>query len=197
MSEKLSSFGSHSLILTLLLFASVIFNIYLATEVKSTKNTINTMARNRGLRLGQKAKPLEANTLQNEPFEITYNRDDKPIILYFFDPKCHWCDLNSPSINSLSNEVSETYRVVSIALRDDNLDKFIEQKDYKFPVYHNPTEASRWAYDLSTVPMTVVVKKNGMVDKIWEGAFMNEKKEEIEQYFDLTLPPIKSEEKGK
>ena len=176
MFDKLSSFGSHSLILTLLLFASVIFNIYLATEVKSTKDTINTMARNRGLRLGHKAKPIKANTLKNKPFELTFYENDKPTIVYFFDPKCHWCDINSPSINSLSDEVKEKYRVVSIALRNDNLDDFIKQNDYKFPVYSNPSEAARWAYDISTIPMTVVVSKNGNVDKIWEGAFMDEKK---------------------
>ena len=60
----------------------------------------------------------------------------------------------------------------------------------QFPVYTDLAAKSVVAYRLGGTPDTLVVSSDGTLLRHWKGAYSGSNKQEIEEYFAITLPGL-------
>ena len=60
----------------------------------------------------------------------------------------------------------------------------------EFPVYTDLPILTMREYKLGGTPQTIVVSPQGQVNRIWSGAFAEDLKREVEDYFGVKLPGI-------
>lgn len=68
---------------------------------------------------------------------------------------------------------------------------YIKNQHVEFPVMALRAEASA-AAKLGSTPTTFVVNPQGVIEKIWVGAYVDAARPEIERYFSVSLPSIGS-----
>lgn len=70
----------------------------------------------------------------------------------------------------------------------------------KLPVYSGLPNETKEAYKISGTPQTIVVSPEGRVLQNWMGAYVGDKKSQVEAFFHVTLPGLRElpkEEKGR
>jgi peroxiredoxin len=184
--------------LLVLLTLSLAANVYLAQRVFYASPEPATSAPppqgvpQPALAAGTSLPPLEVKSLTGEEQIVDYE-PPQSTVLYFFSPDCGWCGKNLANIQHLAAETAGSYRFIGVSLKSEGLEKYLEDNDLEFPVYYEPSAASRDAYRLMGVPQTLVVNGNGEVVKNWRGAFAEPLESEVEDFFEVELPGLTEE----
>ena len=179
-----------SLSLCALLVVSVLLNLRLAQEVKSLKQTIQTVKGEGLLKEGAAVPPISASAVDGSAALIRFDSVDVPTVLYVFTPGCGWCVRNLDGAKTLAGNLKGRYRVLGLSLSSAGLQKHVSEAGFSFPVYTDISPDTRTAYHLGGTPDTIVVSVDGKVIKHWQGAYVGPTKEEVESYFGVSLPPV-------
>jgi hypothetical protein len=59
--------------------------------------------------------------------------------------------------------------------------------------YSKPTEAFVSSLGLGSTPQTIVISSQGKIEKNWIGAYGDDTKKEVEDYFGVVLPGLTDE----
>jgi len=177
-------------LLCALLIASVLLNLLLARKVKTLSETIEVVKSEQSLKEGTAVPPITANAMDGSAAVIRFDSVSLPTVLYVFTPPCVWCSRNLAAAKALAENVKGRYRVLGLSLSSDGLQKYMSDSGLSFPVYAEIPANIRSAYHLGGTPETIVISVDGKVLKHWQGAFLGSTKQEVEAYFNVTLPPI-------
>jgi peroxiredoxin len=184
---------SHSAILTVLLICSVILNLLLARKVRDVSETsrlLQLQLNSPILVAGSRAPEFSAKTAHGNRESLNYADVQVPTVLYVFTPDCHWCARNLENIKHLASLTSNKFRFLGVALSDRDLDNYLMQSNMPFSVYRTVSEDVKIAYGLNSTPTTIVISPEAKVLQYWRGAYSGEMKNEVELFFQLTLPGI-------
>lgn len=179
---------SHSSILTALLVCSVVLNVLLALKVRE----VLELSRLLRLKLdspvlvpGSIAPAFSAKEINDKKIFLNYADSEHPTVIYLFSPNCHWCDQNLENIRALANTTHDRFRFVGISLTDGDLQNYLTQNQMPFHVYHSPPDEVKVVYGLNSTPSTIVISPGGKILQYWRGAYSEELKLEIEEFFQV------------
>jgi peroxiredoxin len=139
---------------------------------------------------GSKAPEFLASSAHGKKEFLNYADVQLPTVLYVFTPDCHWCARNLENIKHLAGVTSSKFRFVGVALSDKDLDSYLMNSNLPFHVYRTLSDDVKIAYSLNSTPTTIVISPEGKVLQYWRGAYSGTMKNEVEQFFQLTLPGI-------
>jgi len=170
-----------------LLVGSLTLNLYLGWNNQRSQRTVSA-ARPVRLTPGTKLNPVTVTDIAGVQQTISYA--EKPTVFYVLSPKCEWCERNTQNILTLANLKSADFRFVGVSLDDDNLNQYVEDHHFNFPVYKNPSAESVRELGLKPTPQTIVVSREGLVLKNWIGVFGGRSQGDVETYFGVHLPGL-------
>lgn len=142
------------------------------------------------LRPGEAVLPIDARALDGRLARIDPKGALMPTVLYVWDPNCGWCLRNQASVLALARQTRGRYQLILVSLSRLKPAESSWLEEYAGLVYHAPTEATKRAYSLGGVPQTIVISQAGTVQKLWRGAYVEEVRREVENYFGIRLPGI-------
>ena len=123
---------------------------------------------------------------------VTIRFDDiqGPTLLYVFSPSCGWCKKNEDNISSLASQTGDSLRIIGLSLSPEGL---IDYVAHRFPPVKviKPDSRTITAYKLSGTPETILVSSEGVVLKVWKGAYGDSTQRELEEYFHVKLPGLR------
>ncbi len=142
------------------------------------------------LAVGASVPSIQASDSDQNSVSVSYSAENKPTFLYVVSPKCGWCAKNLQNIKTIASSARERYRFIGLSLSDENLQEYIAQSNYGFPIYGGLTSSTKADYKLSATPQTIILSPEGKVLKNWVGAYEGSLLREVEEYFSLRLPGL-------
>lgn len=91
----------------------------------------------------------------------------KPIIINFWATWCGPCKSELPAFDDAYKEYGEDITFLMVNLTDgrrdtvDSVKEFVSENEYSFPVYFDTEFDGSNAYKVSSIPLTVLIDKNG------------------------------------
>ncbi len=123
----------------------------------------------------QEAQPAEAtaadfSVLDGDGNTVTLSeRFGKPIVVNFWATWCGPCRSELPHFDAAYSEYGDEIEFMMVNLTDggrdtvDSVKAFTAESDYSFPVYYDTEFSAANAYSIYSIPLTVVIDKNGAV----------------------------------
>jgi hypothetical protein len=143
--------------------------------------------------LGATVPPIDCETLERRPVRLgAEDGDRRPLLLYVFTTKCPWCLRNVANLNALAAAAHGRFRVAALALDDDSdaIARYAAAHALTLPVYTRPSAQTIGDYGLGSVPLTLVVSPEGRLLQRWHGAYTGPSRQEIEDFFGVSLPGL-------
>lgn len=178
--------------ITVTLSMSVLLNVLLAHKVRSMTYARSAQIAEYQLKAGTTVPPITANRLGGQQETITYGQADQGTVLYIFTPTCVWCARNIDNLKTLTGRESGEYRFVGLSLSDAGLAEYVAKNELKFPVYSGLSSETEKSYRLNGTPQTIVISPEGKVLQDWAGAYVGDQKSQVETFFHITLPGLRS-----
>ncbi|HQU90736.1 MAG TPA: TlpA disulfide reductase family protein [Pyrinomonadaceae bacterium] len=172
-----------------LLGVSACLNGLLAVQLRKANAKLAKTEAESSLQIGETVRELEALTVLGEQTRISL-ADGQQSLVYIFSPSCGWCQRNLKNVEALYRQKSEDYRFIGISVTADGLEEFMEREKWNFTVIRDVSSSTRNSLKMGGTPYTVVLDGKGQIVKVWRGAYMQEIKGEIEDFFDIRLPGI-------
>jgi peroxiredoxin len=148
------------------------------------------------LKVGATVQPFRAADLKGLDHLISFDAGgEKPTVLYVFTPPCRWCERNANNINALVAQKSDEFQFIGISLAKDGLPDYVANNGLTIPVYTDLSEETKKAYKMGGTPQTIVVSPAGQVLQSWAGAYTGEQQKQVERFFGVALPGLKTEGK--
>ena len=103
----------------------------------------------------------------------------KPLLLNFWATWCGPCKSELPAFDKAYKEYGEEIAFLMVNLTDgsrdtvDSVKAFVNENEYSFPVYFDTEYEGSNAYKVTSIPLTILIDKNGNVYQSHVGA-MNE-----------------------
>lgn len=182
--------NSSQIVLISLLLCSVVINVMLAQRVGQLRGAMTHMKTEGRLVEGTSVPSIAALGLDNTPVTISYSESSLPTVLYIFTPGCSWCLKNLRNIKALAEHDCNEYRFIGLSLSEDNLREYVAHQNLNFPIYSGVSHEAVKAYRMSGTPQTIVISPEGQVLKTWAGAYVEDIRKEVEEYFHFNLPGI-------
>lgn len=103
----------------------------------------------------------------------------KPVVMNFWATWCGPCRAELPAFQTMYDKYGEKIQFFMVNLTDgieetkEEVDFFISDGGYTFPVFYDLNQSAAYAYSVSSVPLTVFIDKEGNIKNMRVGA-MNE-----------------------
>jgi hypothetical protein len=176
---------SQSAAIWILLVVSISLNVVQSHRLRAAGRGVEV-----DLRTGTAVPLVDGTSVTGESRQIRYGAGTLPTIVYFFNPRCGWCERNWDSLATLERATRGRYRLIAVTTA--------KPDDYrawaaKLPVetMWRISEASRQAYRFSGTPHTLVVSPEGRVVTSWVGAYTGAAKTRVERFFRVSLPELR------
>ena len=192
LNDPMRRLGATVTFVTAILLFSVALNVVLARRVRSVTYARWAGVSNYKLNAGATVPPIAANRLGGQQETVSYQSVDRPTVLYVFTPTCTWCARNMENLKTLVNKESGRYRFVGLSLSAEGLAEYTAKNELKFPIYSGLSTETKQAYKLTGTPQTIVVSPEGKVLQNWMGVYVGDQKTQVEAYFHVSLPGLRS-----
>lgn len=99
----------------------------------------------------------------------------KPMVLNFWASWCPPCKAEMPHFNEIYKELKDDVTFVMVDMIDgqrETMDigkEFIKEKGYVFPVYYDTTQEAAIKYEISSIPTTMIIDKDGYIVDSFQG----------------------------
>src|SRR5262249_6463928 len=135
------------------------------------------------VKLGSHLDPLTGVDPDGTPITIPFDGVDRPTVLLVLRPGCEWCELNMPNWQSLVNTKSSSFRFVALSLSAFDLKNYMKANRLYVPTVFPADDRNPVLGTLTGTPQTIVVGSDGIVKKVWFGAYTAQTKHDVEAYF--------------
>ena len=176
-------------VLLLLLALSLSTNVFLAWRVvKGAPGAPVNVARG----LPQPGTKVSALLVHNAAGElVTLGFDESPMtVVYVFSPFCKWCDMNMPSVRVLMERAARgQIRLIGISLVPD-VNSYVAEQHLDFPIFTQPSIATRTAYAMGPTPQTFVIGQGGWLKGAWNGAYVGTTGIQLGRLLGVSFPDL-------
>jgi hypothetical protein len=141
------------------------------------------------LTIGESAPGLIASDWSGKDVEVRLANHVLPTVVYLYSASCHWYEKNLFNVQEMVSQSSGKFEVILISMEprtSDRKDPGILGATHLF----SPSIESKMTFDFNATPMTLVFSPDGVLQKVWKGAFINEKKIEIEKTLGIHLSDL-------
>ncbi|MBK9167491.1 MAG: redoxin domain-containing protein [Bryobacterales bacterium] len=180
-----------SVVLAVLLFLSLSLNVWHALVLNDIRSR---SAASSPLAVGTHLEPLVASDLDGRQVVVDFAATEVPTVLYVFSPQCVWCERNVENIRELAAQVKGRYRFVALSTSSQSIAEYVRVRQFDFDVLINPSASVVKTYRLGPTPQTLVVAPGGRLTQNWQGAYADDMKGRIEQFFALQLPGLQEQD---
>ena len=143
------------------------------------------------LRAGTRLGPFVLYTAgQKRSIEFSVSQPKR--MFYFSARDCTWCERNRAAIAALAAQLTTKVDVIGITT-DPAPTVDAEGARYPFPVYQRPVDDVIRSFAIRTTPTTVLVSPEGVVEDVWVGPFVGDRKDRIERHLHVALPEVSVE----
>jgi hypothetical protein len=170
-------------ILVVLLGASLVLNGFLAFQLHGFRKGVGLGS---AVPVGTEVGLLQVKDSGGQPARLDFNGSQT--VLYVFSPACHWCDRNQKNVQALARDRRASYRFVGLSLQA--LLPGSKSADIGFPVFTEPSKETTAQLKLGATPTTVVISKDGRVERVWVGAYEGAVGKEVAEFFKVQLPGL-------
>ncbi|MGB6133006.1 MAG: TlpA disulfide reductase family protein [Acidobacteriaceae bacterium] len=174
-----------TLSLSAMLALSLSLNVYLASKVDFHRPEPIVLIKENAKLPGV----LHLLDADGKPAQLALD-GSQPTVIYVFSPLCPWCKRNEANVRALVAGARSRYRIVGLSTIATNLKQYIADGRAPFPVYVMKSPDQMRQLGVIGTPETLVIGSGARVEKVWSGAYLEPAKEQIEEYFHLTLPGI-------
>ena len=139
-------------------------------------------------RVGKPAPDFQLQSLDGELVSLSDLRG-KPVLINFWATWCVYCRDEMPYLQQIYEEWTGKGLVVlaiNIGENPSTVEKFMQSYNLSLPVLLDTKEVTGRKYNVSPIPTTFFIDKDGIIQEKRIGAFQN--KEQIEQYFSKIIP---------
>ncbi len=90
---------------------------------------------------------------------------DKPLVLNFWATWCGPCKSEMPGFNRLYDKYKDKVNFVMLNVSDSEqtVSDFLDENSFGFPVYFDKTQIASYTYGASSIPLTFVMYKGGVI----------------------------------
>jgi peroxiredoxin len=144
---------------------------------------------------GSLVPPLRGRHLDGSLALIDYKTSPAPTLVYFMSPKCIWCSRNRENFRAIVTQTKAKLHVVCVSQFPDELPDYIAKNGLEglgIEFLLNVPGDLLGVYGFSATPQTLVISKEGRVEKAWRGAYTVEKQHDVEEFFGVHLPGLAS-----
>lgn len=178
-----------------LLVVSLGLDLFLAWRVRRLEGIVDGMTPLQTTSVvGESLKPFNCDGASGNKKSVTFNDSTRPVVLYFFNPHCHWCALNLENIKALAKARHREFRFIGISLEGPDLRSYISSASLGFPVCSVKSYSTVRGMTVAGTPQMLVVSHKGQVVKNWVGALAGSRLTGAEGYFKVNLPGITRDE---
>ncbi|MDE2807430.1 MAG: hypothetical protein OXN90_03350 [Gemmatimonadota bacterium] len=172
-----------------MLILSVGMNVWFAAQIS---NMGGPSLRSGGTAVGGHLDGgVEFRTLDGALDHYDFRMAAKPTILYVMSPQCGWCQQNEENVRTLYSSTKEHFNFFVMGITDDGLAAYVKSSPYESVVRIIDPTVVPPALDLFATPQTILINQQGIIERVWVGAYMNEKQTEIEDFFQIYLPGLR------
>lgn len=135
-----------------------------------------------GTQVGNLAPDFELQELDGKTISLRGLRG-KPVLLNFWATWCHWCRVEMPFLEELYEEWSENGLVmlaIDVGESASTVERFLESNNVSLLVLLDASAVVAKKYNIRGYPTTYFVDKDGIIQGIKIGAFLD--KESLEEY---------------
>lgn len=152
------------------------------------KITPNASGRAADPLLGQPAPQLTLDLLDGGKFDLQSLRG-KVVVIDFWASWCGPCRIGLPIVSEVTGRYAERGVVFYTINRREpvpKIQRYLETTKLNFPVALDPQDAAAMAYQVTGIPRTVIIGKDGVVAAVHSGVSPN-MKAELEKELDAAL----------
>ena len=180
--------------LFVVLTASLSLNVVLGTRLAASRTPAGASDHSGAVKKGANLAsiPILDRTGQARLLRLDSQR---PTIVYVVAPGCRWCARNLANIQAIAAGRSAQYAFIGLSNRQTGLAEDAASLSLPFPVYALDNGAleraggSEAVIQFNATPQTLVVRSDGIVDRVWRGA-IGDDKADVERFFGLVLPGL-------
>jgi peroxiredoxin len=178
---------------TVALIVSVVLNVALAHKVRSLIYGQSVRTADYKLQVGTSVPPIAAKRSDGQQELISYQGAIEPTVLYIFTPPCPWCARNMDNLKTLLDKEGGHYRFIGLSLSEEGLAEYVAKNDLNLPNYSGLSPETLKTYKLGRTPQTIVISPEGKVLQNWAGAYVGDQKSQVEAFFHVSLPGIRTD----
>jgi len=173
------------------LAVSICTNAWLANETLRLRGIVTALTARHSLPVGAKVPRLRLMTLEGKQAHVRFDESDHPTLLYILSPSCRWCERNAASVVSLADQLRGRIKIVGISISPNQGDKAPSPSfRVPFPIYTGPAHLVGKHLKIRSTPTTILVSRQGVVEALWEGAYADSVKSQMESRLGIILPVI-------
>ncbi len=172
------------------LAASLCVNFWLGHRLVRLEGTVRALTDRPALQIGGQAPDLQLATNAGAEVRIRYSDATVPTVLYIVSPTCKWCARNVTAVGTLAHVLEKRARFlgISVSVSGPSMPLSPTETEHTFPVYTGLSEAAKKQLHLRSTPTTILVSTEGLVMRVWEGAYEGSTRTSLEKYFRVQLP---------
>jgi thiol-disulfide isomerase/thioredoxin len=172
--------------------ALVVCNVLLVTQNLELKNKIEILTEAPKIKIGEQFGELKATDAENNFVTLT-SENAKKVIL-FTSTSCPYCKKQNPYWMQLVNQLDlQKYEIVEMfndseerQTVSDYLKSIGHFDNSKVKILFSNSENLK-KFKLNLTPTTLVLDKEGNVEKIWSGLWDKSKADDANSYFNTTI----------
>lgn len=172
-------------ILTGIVGFSGLLNVVLGPRVLSLERSLHPVPR---IKSGTRLEDIVGADANGLPLTIRFADSRNPTVLLVLRPGCSWCAQNMPNWQALIREKGQSFRFIVVSLSAQDFKGYLEANKLAVPAVFPMFEKNPALGGVTATPQTIVVESNGVVGRVWLGAYTPEIKREIEAFFGMGLP---------
>ncbi len=159
------------------------FNIALLRQNRALKAQLSGAPAGFEVEAGASVPDLKGYDINGKPLTIDYGQDQRKVLVLVFSPTCRFCVENWPKWWGLMRSLDRgAVRPVGVDVTSSSSSAFLAEHHLSdIPVLLQVDPKSRIDYRFQITPQTILVDRNGKVEKAWSGVLSDTALSEIQR----------------
>lgn len=154
---------------------------FLKNSIQKQENNLTTQNSKTKLKL---ATDITVYNENNEAINLSSFKG-KPIVINFWTTWCVYCKTEMQYFEKLYQQLKEdvTFIMLNVTIEDDKqeVEKYIKEQGYTFPVYYDTDGTAMYSYRITGYPVTVFIDKDFQINRTHQGMITQEN---LQKYID-------------